>query len=264
MQKALLNVAMIAIVAGSANAAVVYSRTAPNVPSSAFNPGPWLGSADDGLPASTQQMITWDDVGVDPAVMGSNTVLEVTRITFGIRRAAGAPASSLNVYATQWNPAALSLDELLGAAVPPATDFLAGTINMPARVGTGFLTEEFSLGNGVTPLFNVGLIYGLYSNTNVGGFSIGLQFGGTFAQTGARWVIPTAAGQTVGTAADSFWLTDPQQVGVAAADLGAFGGFGLGANNNSFYMIVEGNAIPPPGALAIAGLGGLLAARRRR
>ncbi|HLP84342.1 MAG TPA: hypothetical protein VK157_08325, partial [Phycisphaerales bacterium] len=151
---------------------------------------------------------------------------------------------------------------------PPATDFLAGTINL-APVGGANVTEVISLGDGVTPLFTVGLVYGLYTNTNIGGFGLGVQFGnntptaaGATSPTG--WIIAPSSGQVSGTSGDLLWLSDPQQVGIGAADLGAFNGFGLPAGNNSMYVIIEGNPIPTPGAFAIAGLGGLLAARRRR
>lgn len=271
MQKTLLSVALVAMVAGSANAAVVYSRTAPAGPASRFNPGPWLGSADDGLPASTVNQIHWDDVGLDPTVMGANTAIEVTRITIGLRRSGTAPANTANIFWSQYNAAATNVDDLLGAPAQPGGVLnSAGTINIPARNTTGFATELYTLGDGVTPLFTTSLVYGLYTNTNIGGFGLGVQFGnntadaaGTLNPTG--WVIAPSSGGTVGTSADLLWLYDPQQVGLGAADLGAFNGFGLAAGSNSMYLIIEGNpVVPTPGALAIAGLGGLLAARRRR
>ncbi|HLP84532.1 MAG TPA: hypothetical protein VK157_09295, partial [Phycisphaerales bacterium] len=116
MQKTLLSVALVAMVAGSANAAVVYNRSVPAGPAQRFNPGAWQGDVDAGLPASTQQMIHWDDIGVDPAAMGSNTALQVTKITIGLRRLANAPANTVNIFASQYNAAATNLDDLLGAA----------------------------------------------------------------------------------------------------------------------------------------------------
>lgn len=269
MQKALLSVALIAIVAGSANAAVVYSRTGPIGPASRVNFGNFAGSPDDGVPASTVGQVHWEDVGLSQALINGAPALEVTKITIAVRRSPTAPANSINLFWSQYNAAATNIVDLLGAPNQPGGALnSAGTINLPARSGTGFATEIYSIGDGVTPLFTTGLVYGLYTNTNVGGFGLGLQFGnntpdaaGTTSPTG--WVITPDSGQTVGQSDPLLWVYDPQQVGFSGPGLGAFNGFGLAAGN-SMYLIIEGNAVPTPGALAIAGLGGLLAARRRR
>lgn len=269
MQKTLLSVAMIAIVAGSANAAVVYSRTGPIGPASRVNFGNFAGSPDDGVPASTVGQIHWEDVGLSQSLINGAPALEVTKITVAVRRSGTAPANSINLFWSQYNAAATNIVDLLGAPAQPGGALNSvGTINLPARSASGFGTELYTIGDGVTPLFTTGLVYGLYTNTNVGGFGLGLQFGnntadavGTPNPTG--WVIAPDGGQTVGQSDPLLWVYDPQQVGFSGPGLGAFNGFGLPAGN-SMYLIIEGNAVPTPGALAIAGLGGLLAARRRR
>jgi hypothetical protein len=272
MQKALLSVAIIAIVAGSANAAVVYSRTAPIGPASRVNFGNFAGSPDDGVPASTVGQVHWEDVGLDQALIAGAPALEVTKITIAIRRSANAPANSVNLFWSQYNAAATNTVDLLGAPLQPGGVLnSAGSINLPARAAAGFGTELYTLGDGVTPLFTTGLVYGLYTNTSIGGFGLGLQFGNNTPDTSGAtpitspsgWVITPDSGQTVGTSANLLWVYDPQQVGFGGPGLGAFNGFGV-ASGNSMYLIIEGNAVPTPGALAIAGLGGLLAARRRR
>jgi MYXO-CTERM domain-containing protein len=152
----------------------------------------------------------------------------------------------------------LNTVDLLGAPLQPGGALNSvGSINLPARATTSFGTELYSIGDGVTPLFTTGLVYGLYTNTNIGGFGLGLQFGNNTPDAAgvtspSGWVITPDSGQTVGTSANLLWVYDPQQ-----------DGFGV-ASGNSMYLIIEGNAVPTPGALAIAGLGGLLAARRRR
>jgi hypothetical protein len=269
MQKALLSVAIIAMVAGSANAAVVYSRTAPIGPASRVNFGNFAGSPDDGVPASTVGQVHWEDVGLDQALIAGAPALEVTKITIAIRRSGTAPANSVNLFWSQYNAAALNTVDLLGAPLQPGGALNSvGSINLPARATTSFGTELYSIGDGVTPLFTTGLVYGLYTNTNIGGFGLGLQFGNNTPDAAgvtspSGWVITPDSGQTVGTSANLLWVYDPQQVGFGGPGLGAFNGFGV-ASGNSMYLIIEGNAVPTPGALAIAGLGGLLAARRRR
>jgi len=247
----------------------VYSRTAPIGPASRVNPGNFAGSPDDGVPASTVGQVHWEDVGLDQALIAGAPALEVTKITIAIRRSGTAPANSVNLFWSQYNAAALNTVDLLGAPLQPGGALNSvGSINLPARATTSFGTELYSIGDGVTPLFTTGLVYGLYTNTNIGGFGLGLQFGNNTPDAAgvtspSGWVITPDSGQTVGTSANLLWLYDPQQVGFGGPGLGAFNGFGV-ASGNSMYLIIEGNAVPTPGALAIAGLGGLLAARRRR
>ena len=46
------------------------------------------------------------------------------------------------------------------------------------------------------------------------------------------------------------------------ANPGSSSGFGFGRNDMAF--VIEGDVVPAPGALALLGLGGLVAGRRRR
>ena len=149
MQKALLSVAIIAMVASSANAAVVYSRTGPIGPATRVNFGNFAGSPDDGVPASTVGQVHWEDVGLDQALIAGAPALEVTKITIAIRRSGTAPANSVNLFWSQYNAAATNTVDLLGAPVQPGGALNSvGSINLPARATTGFGTELYSIGNG--------------------------------------------------------------------------------------------------------------------
>ncbi len=214
---------------------------------SRYNPG--TGGNPDG--SGIQPNVVFDDIPIPAARLGGMTSVEVTRVTVGIRRAADAPATDINLFwATATTGTTLPDTELDG----PGTMF--GSVSLEARNDVGFVTELVSVGDGVTPMFTVPLNMDLIGTNpgDYGTFMIGVQITDTTA--GALNGLRLTSGPDGN--ANVFWLYDSdlpdpeRRVGFAAPTL------------STFYIIVEGNPVPAPGAAALMALGGLVAARRRR
>lgn len=214
---------------------------------SRYNPG--MGGDPDG--SGVQPDVIFDDIPIPASRLGGMTSIDVTRVTVGIRRAAVAPATDINLFwATATTGTTLPDTELDG----PGTMF--GTVSLMERNDTGFVTELVTVGDGVTPMFTVPLNMNLIGTNpgDFGTFMIGVQITDTTA--GASNGIRLTSGPDGN--ANVFWLydsdlADPElRVGFAPPTLA------------TFYIIVEGTPVPAPGALALMGLGGLVAARRRR
>lgn len=232
MKKLSLFVAVLAASAGMAHAAVIYTNTTQT--GSRFNPGADLNGA---------PIISLDDVPFLLADTGGATHLEITKVTVGLRRqGASSPSQQLNFYASSFS----------GTAVVAPT--LLGGFTIPAGTGAAFFTDVHTLGNGVSVLGTVPLDYGLLAG--FGTAAIGISFSDTNLAATTGWRITSGPS----TNANAFWMWNPDQ-GTQA------GPFTFGAPPNpaaTFYLIVEGNFVPTPGSLALLGLGGLCAARRRR
>lgn len=214
---------------------------------SRYNPGVGGNPAGSGV----QPDVIYDDIPIPAERLGGMTSIEVTRVTVGIRRAGTAPATDINLFwATATTGTSLPDTELDG----PGTMF--GSVSLAARNEAAFITELVTVGDGVTPLFTVPLNMNLVGTNpgDYGTFMIGVQITDTSEGTlnGLRLTSGPDGNANV------FWLYDSdlenpeRRVGFAAPTLA------------TFYIIVEGNPVPAPGAAALLALGGLAAARRRR
>ncbi|NUQ68763.1 MAG: hypothetical protein HUU18_10860 [Phycisphaerales bacterium] len=225
-------VAALAASAGVAHAAVIYSNTTQTT--SRYNPG----ADGNGAP-----IIALDDVPFSLADTGGATHLEITKVTIGLRRqGASSPAQQLNFYASSF----------AGSAVVAPT--LLGGFTIPAGTGTAFFTDIHTLGNGVAVLGTVPLDYALVPG--FGTAAIGISFSDTAATATTGWRVTNGPSPNV----NAFWIWD-SNLGTQFGPL-VFGGATPPAA--TFYLIVEGNFVPTPGALALLGLGGLCVTRRRR
>ena len=226
----------------SASAAVLYSRTTET--GTRFNPA----SATTGPFANNLNTLTYDDVPIPVARLAGATMIDITRITVGIRQAAGEPATTLDIYA---------FDLTNGGDPTPYPQTSLGTATITANTGAGFRTVLATVGDGVTPLTRI---------------SVNAAFitGGAFGTIGVGGVLKTASGNT------GFRLTSGpdaniDQFGLVRVDQNPLDptidgyGYGLGsADVDGFYIIVEGNPVPEPVSLAALALGGMVFARRRR
>ncbi len=114
------------------NAQALYINNAQTA--NRFNPG--LGSA-------STPLILFDDIQIDNTVLGDADSIGFTKIKVGIRRIASAPAVTVNVYLSGFNPASVGLD-----SVPVIPSTLIGTFNLAANGATS-QTQILSIGDSV-------------------------------------------------------------------------------------------------------------------
>lgn len=203
-----------------------------------------------GAPADNTRVL-FDDVPVPAATLNGNTMLDVTRVTVGIRRLAGAAATDVNVFWSTMTTSVTAPDTQLDT--PPS---LIGTVSL--GVAAAAVTEMVTFGTSGGPtLFSVPLNSDLF--TGFGTFGIGVSLSNTDGNSGWR----IASGPSGN--ANVFWLYDPNHSAMAN-DEGLFAFSQTNPPNppSSFYMIIEGTPVPAPAGAALLGLGGLLVARRRR
>ncbi len=226
MKKNVIALALVALAGSSAaHGQIVYQAEAQT--GSRFNPG--------------ANIIALDDVFVTDAAAGNAPQLQVNLVSVGIRRLANAPAVSVSLF---WA-------EITG------TDFATWSFSAPTLIGTTNLPA-----NGVTAVttsVSASNLAGLFTaNLNkilapgFGGFAIGVAF--STVDTANGWRVVTAP--TVGATANGFWINQP------APNRFVFNG--TPTPPSDLMIRVEGVGVPTPGAAALLGLGGLLAARRRR
>lgn len=201
-----------------------------------------------GAPADPTRTL-FDDVPIPVSILGTATSLDVCRVTVGIRRIANAPATDVNVFWTTLTTTVTTPDTNLDT--PP---ILLGTVPLAVNGATA-VTQLVTFGvTGGPTLFNVPLNNTIFAG--FGAFSIGVGLSNTSIDNGWRVANGPSANAT-----GIFWLYDPNHT----AGPNTEGGFAFAAPTpSSFYIVVEGNPVPAPGAFALLGLGGLLAARRRR
>lgn len=195
----------------------------------------------------------FDDVPIPNSRLGAATPVDVCHVQVGIRRLAAAPATDVRVFWTGMTTAPTAPDTEI---VTPPT--LLGIVSLPVN-GASSVTQlvDFGVSGGAT-LFNAPLNSTLLPG--FGTFSIGVSLSSTDSSQG--WRITSGADAN----ANVFWLYDPNHT-AQPNDEGAY----LFSNTNppnppaTFYIVVEENPVPTPGAAALFGLsGGILARRRRR
>lgn len=198
-----------------------------------------------GTPADNRR-VAFDDVNFSSALLNGATSIDVCRVTVGIRRLAAAPATSVDLYWATLSDTATSPDTIFNT---PGN--LIGTANLGVA-GAATTTLVTAGVSGGPTLFNAPLNFNFAAG--YGTFAIGVRFSDTGGNNG--WRITTGAPN-----ADLFCRYDPfQTAGGNVESLLFFNGNPVA----QFYIVIEGNLVPAPGAFALVGMGGLIALRRRR
>ena len=203
-----------------------------------------------GAPADGTRVL-FDDVPIPASTLGGGTVLDVQRVTVGIRRLARAGATAVSVYWSTMTTSVVAPDTQLDT--PPST---IGTVSLDATDTAGTTLVTFGSSGGPT-LFSVPLNMDMF--TDFGTFGIGVGISNTDGLNGWRLTAGPSPNANV------FWLYDPNHSALAT-DEGAFLFSSADPPNPfaSFYIIVEGTPVPAPsGAVALLGLGGCMTRRRR-
>lgn len=159
-----------------------------------------------------------------------------------------------------------NMDSGTGFVAFPAANGVLGADDYVSTASGAATLETMRFVGGVDAVGGV-LFFDFFNaagDTFVDGFSVSFTQAGNFIYTitlgGA--VTVDAAGvlqiSTDSTSTGQWFLADAGPT-VGSEDVNAFGG-GDGVNSHNFEL----NVIPTPGALSLLGMGGLLAARRRR
>lgn len=218
----------IATLAGAANATVAYQFTTET--GSRWTP--------------TANVINFDDVFIDNALIGGNNAITLDSVTVGIRRLAGAGATTINVFAAPMLTSDLNTSAAMG------TPILLGSVNLGAQAASA--TVPVTVTSSTTILLNSGIAGAtpLFS-----GLFIGVQVTNLDGLQGWRIV----SGGAVGANFTDRLFTYNTATNVATGPV-AF----APPTPNATYAIIDGTFVPAPGALGFLGLGGLVVARRRR
>lgn len=238
MRQLLIGALLLATSAACAD--LLYSRTTET--GFRYNPA----SAGTNIPADPARVV-FDDIPIPNARLNSMTHIAVTRVTVGIRRLAGAPATDVSLFYSTFTTDVTAPDTNLDI---PAV--LLATTSLPAAGASA--TELVTIGDGSSTLFTTSLNSTLFDG--FGTFAVGVRFSNDSNLNG--WRITSGADAN----ANVFWLYDPN-LSQQANPEGAY----LFSNDNppnppaSFYISVEGTPIPEPGSLAA--LLSLLLLRRR-
>jgi hypothetical protein len=211
-------------VVASASGQVLYSAT--NQTGSRFNAG--LDPVG-GLP-----LIIFDDVFVSNATILNQPQVTITSINVSI---------FLGVMTgTSFGTLGLSSIIPLGSGTLPANGATAVTQNVGGTNALGFAT--LNVNSGVT------------GAEGFSGFFVGVALGNADTANGWRVVNTPPA---VGASFNGFWEVD------SAGFAGPFAfGNPPGSQPSNFMINVEGFGIPTPGTMALLGVAGLAATRRRR
>lgn len=185
------------------------------------------------------------------AVTPAQTQLVIQNVVVGIRRlvVSGALVDvGLRLYAAE-----MTFD---GVNFGIGANYLIGSTN---SLGAGAATVTQLVGTG--PFAGPTLNLETTSNAGLGGWWIGVEFTGVNASNSNNgWRVTNAP--TTGASINGFGIYNNAGSGVFQALFGF--GTPAGSNPSRFLTNVEGTLIPTPGSFALLGIGGLVAARRRR
>ena len=218
----------VATLIGAVNATVAYSFTTETA--SRWTP--------------TANVINFDDVFIDNALIGGNNAITLDSVTVGIRRLAGAGATTINVYAAPMLTSDLNTSAAMGTPV------LLGSVNLGAQVASATVPVTVTSSTTILLNSNIAGATPLFS-----GLFIGVQVVNTDGLQGWRIV----SGGPVGANFTDRLFTYNTATNVATGPV-AF----AAPTPNATYAIIDGTFVPTPGALGLLGLGGLVATRRRR
>lgn len=185
------------------------------------------------------------------AVTPAQTQLVIQNVVVGIRRLAVSGALvdvGLRLYAAE-----MTFD---GVNFGIGANYLIGSTN---SLGAGAATVTQLVGTG--PFAGPTLNLETTSNAGLGGWWIGVEFTGVNASNANNgWRVTNAP--TTGASINGFGIYNNAGSGVFQALFGF--GTPAGSSPSRFLTNVEGTLIPTPGSFALLGIGGLVAARRRR
>ena len=186
------------------------------------------------------------------AVGAGDTQLSLDSIIVGIRRGATGGflmEVGINIYAAE-----MTFD---GTNFGRGANHLVYSSSLGADASAGFVTQLVNTGSlSGSPVLNLELA----SNVGLGGWWIGVEFTGPNAgNTINGWRVVNAP--TTGASVNGFGLFNNAGSGVFQA----FFAFGNPAGSSPSRMMVDvnGTLVPAPGAVALLGLAGLTARRRR-
>lgn len=238
-----------ALAAASAQAITLYDMTpAGGAAETGFR---YFPGAQTGDTSGTLFNKALDDVLIPTSVTPVNSVVDVTRVTFGIRRLANAQSCTITGYfAVPSDPPST------GWPLTNVTQFGAPVVL--AANGASSVTQQVAIGDGVNTLFTVTPNYTALATNNLSLMAVGLKISlpAPDANQLNGWRIMTPNVSFL----DAFWAED-----AGAATPSNYVWFG-GSPPAQFYMRIEGNVrvVPEPATMAALGMGALALIRRRR
>jgi hypothetical protein len=186
------------------------------------------------------------------AVTAGETQLSLESAIVGIRRIATAGALldvGINIYAAEMTFDGTNFGRGANTLIYSTASLGAGAASVTQLVSTGDVTGQ-----------NVVLNLELASNAGLGGWWIGVEFTGVNASnTFNGWRVVNAP--TTGASINAFGMFNNAGSGVFQS----FFAFGNppGSAASRFMVDVNGTLVPAPGAIALLGVAGLVARRRR-
>jgi MYXO-CTERM domain-containing protein len=173
---------------------------------------------------------------------GGNTSVTLDSFTFGIRQLGGAPTVDIRIFIAEMDGAA----NLIASSVQDL-----GLVTVGAAAASATTLVNFNAG-GISLAMNDLAGTG---NPGFSGFYVGIRFEGANATSNLNgWRINNAP--ALGAAFNQFAAYDPTSLSL---DYFAF----TAPTPSYFYVDVNGSLVPAPGAVALLGLAGLTARRRR-
>ncbi|MFN5495414.1 MAG: hypothetical protein ACK5WD_12590 [bacterium] len=185
-------------------------------------------------------------------VAAGETQLSLESAIVGIRRIASAGALldvGVNIYAAEMTYDGTNFGRGANYLIYSSASIGGGAATVTQLVSTGDVTSQ-----------NVVLNLELASNAGLGGWWIGVEFtGANAANTANGWRVVNAP--TTGASINAFGMFNF----AASGAFQSFFAFGTppGSAPSRFMVDVNGTLVPTPGALALVGLAGLVARRRR-
>jgi hypothetical protein len=186
------------------------------------------------------------------AVTAGQTQLSLESAIVGIRRLANAGALvdvGINIYAAEMTFDGTNFGRGANYLVYSSASLGGGAANVTQLVSTGDITSQ-----GVT------LNLETASNAGLGGWWIGVEFTGANAANSINgWRVVNAP--TTGASLNGFGVFNNAGSGVFQSFFGL--GTPPGSAPSRFMVDVNGTLVPAPGAIALLGVAGLVARRRR-